>query len=142
MAYLSNVEKNAMEWLTSLSTEAYWQAARLDPLGSLVAALPADASEEVRAWLAYIVAQAPGRGFIVNDYLPEHGTLVLVLPRYVRPKQETFAALESPRESGDEGRQGRQRREQGAPLGTGEQSGESQSCGEEGKDRIDELHLQ
>ena len=104
MPYLTDSEKHTMEWLKGLSTEAYWQSARLDPLGSLVAVLAADASEEVRAWLAYIVAQAPGRGAVVNDYLPEHGTLVLVLPRYAKAEQKTLELSDRQAESRAQGR--------------------------------------
>lgn len=133
MPYLSDTEKQTMEWLKGLSTEAYWQSARLDPLGSLVAVLAADASEEVRAWLNYIVAQAPGRGAVVNDYLPEHGTLVLVLPRYAKIEQPTLELSDAETKGRSQGRRIGQGHEEGEDSGTSEHGGQGELGKEEGK---------
>ncbi|MBL9115526.1 MAG: hypothetical protein JNJ83_11020 [Verrucomicrobiaceae bacterium] len=118
MAYLSNAEQQTVTWFRELELDGkgHCEAMRIDPLGSIVIALKPDASDEARAWLAYVHAQASSKGASVNDYLPEHGTLVLVLPRYVRPKQETFSALEGACSGGHEGRQRGERSEQGSLL--------------------------
>ena len=89
MAYISDSEKQTVDWFVALQAEAAGRAtSRLNPLGSLVLALPAEPSEEQEAWLALVKAQAAGKGAAVN--FDEHGVLVLVLLRYVGARQTTM----------------------------------------------------
>ena len=88
MAYLSDIELQTVNWFRELEHDAKprCDAIKLDPLGYLTLILKPEANDEDKAWLAYIAAQAKGKLAHVN--FDECGVLVLILPRYVRAKQE------------------------------------------------------
>lgn len=104
MAYITEHEREIVSWFGQIETEGKGHGAttRLDKLGTLAIALAGEANETAKAWLDYVKAQAPDRGARVT--FCEHGTLVLVLPRYAAPEERFLEFPDAPTKSGAKGR--------------------------------------
>lgn len=130
MAYLTTDEQQTVTWFRELERDGqqHCEDIKLDVLGCITLVLKQEATPEAQAWLGYVKAQAQGKGASIN--FDGHGVLVLVLPRYVRLQQETFASLEASCPGGQEGRRGGQGQSESSQLGPSQSGGEGQPCSE------------